>query len=91
MSDKREKCNPSGELYCTAMDRSLAPTEAHVKGLSVLSTWNLSGKPTRSWTFVVYRTSPRDRGVALNLCPWCGVSLRPDASPSPPEGGGRDV
>lgn len=71
------KCLAQKRIFCTAMDRSINEDESTAKGLSTLQLYNMNTmKP--SGVLVVYKTSARDRGVALNMCPWCGELVRPD-------------
>ena len=36
----------------------------------------------------IYRRTVKDKGIVLNLCPWCGAKLFPRPSPRE-KGGGR--
>jgi len=46
------------------------------KGLGILTFRNLETlKITRY--IPIYKTSSKDKGVALNYCPWCGGSFHP--------------
>ncbi len=67
------KCD--AKKFCPVMERSLA-SEGQ-KGLTAMDLFNMRTMK-RTATLVVYKRTPGDKGVCLNLCPWCGESLRPD-------------
>jgi len=59
----------SQTTLCKAMEMKCADNE-HGKGLSVLHTMNL-GTGEERMLGVVYKTSANDKGLLLNVCPWC--------------------
>lgn len=75
MSDEATNgCSIQEYRWCPGMERCLQ-SEPNVKGLSLLTTFNLrTGTIMRSG--VVYKTTARDPGVVLNTCPWCQADLR---------------
>lgn len=58
----------SEEKLCKHMESRVGDRGA--KGLSVASTLNLETGKVRMLG-VVYKTSAKDSGVLLNVCPWC--------------------
>lgn len=78
---KAKKCG--ARVSCVAMTRALAGSSYGAgrggKGLSVCTIYNFKKAPFKPvFDLIVYKTSASDKGVCLNLCPWCGESLRPD-------------
>lgn len=73
-------CKTEGEAVvalCPRMEERLNDSP-HQKGLCrlVLTVFH----EDRHWLAgVFYRKTPRDNGVLLNHCPWCGQSLIPPA------------
>lgn len=66
---RRLKCTRNG--WCLAMEENLNPeVNARAKGLSVVEVLNWSTSQYRT-VGVCYKTKPSDRGVMLNVCPWC--------------------
>ena len=75
------KCHLRLLSWCAGMKLALSnvPINHEGKGLALSYGW-LSGceeecaKPLG----VIYHGKARDTGLVLNLCPWCGASLRID-------------
>lgn len=61
--------------FCTGMDRCLEPqANTKSKGLVQLNLYNFKTGKERCLG-VVYQKSRKDRGLMLNLCPWCGENI----------------
>jgi len=65
---------------CIGMRAALAcvPDNHDGKGLSFTRGWldGDSGRPR--YLGVIYKRTARDAGTVLNICPWCGASVRFD-------------
>lgn len=59
---------------CWALNEKVAQTpNERVKGLVI---FELTKMGEFNYTAgIIYRTSPKDKGVLLNFCPWCGKSI----------------
>lgn len=69
----KPKC--SKKEWCLSMERALEPlANSHKKGFSTLVITHLPTGKTRV-AGVVYKKAPNDRGIMLNLCPWCGEKI----------------
>ncbi len=74
----KEKCelNKDGFYdWCNGMNKKLHPeANAKVKGLIQVNLFNFTtGK--ESCLGVVYKSDIHDKGLILNLCPWCGEGI----------------
>ena len=61
-------------VYCTAMAQMLREQKEDGKGLSEMSAWE--GEEGVTLIGLIYREKYKAQGIMLNLCPWCGESLR---------------
>lgn len=66
------KC--TSKAFCSTMESKLQLDNSQAKGLSALVLFNMKTRTTRT-AGVVYKTSARDRGVVLNVCPWCAAPI----------------
>lgn len=62
-----QRCSES--TLCEAMERATFGNQG-CKGLSVANTLNLQSGNFRMLG-VVYKSSAKDKGLLLNVCPWC--------------------
>jgi hypothetical protein len=74
----------SAASWCTGMGIALAevPDNGESKGLSVSRGW-LGSETAPRLIGVTYRRRPRDQGLILNFCPWCGARIRFDEAGRP--------
>jgi len=73
--------DPSETTLCKRMEESVEGPNPRGKGLKEYILTNVkTGK--RRWACIAYHTSAKDRGVAMNFCPWCGESLLPPSNSS---------
>ena len=72
MSDEVLTCGP--DAFCPAMDSKVNEANARQKGLSAVVVFNLATRTERC-IGVAYKTHANDRGLMLNVCPWCAASL----------------
>lgn len=73
----REGCNLTRERaeWCKVMGTALdIQPNARRRGLAALQLASLDNGGLRT-AGVVWKASSTDRGVVLNVCPWCGASL----------------
>lgn len=67
--------------WCVGMASAMAgvPENHEGKGLSPSRGWftNDTRGALRRW--VTYHARPRDRGLIVNYCPWCGADIRFDS------------
>jgi len=76
-----EKCKQVTKtyaVYCTAMKQALSAQNPHGKGLSEFVVWEEldTPKPSTKLIGLLYRETSKAPGIMLNLCPWCGESLK---------------
>lgn len=78
VDEKISKRKCTKKRWCDLMERQVQPSSsAKVKGLSVFCTDKIDSKGvihTRLWG-VVSRNSKKDRGLLLNVCPWCRAPI----------------
>lgn len=68
-----------GEAWCEGMTENLDEmANAHKRGLTTIVLMNLSTGNERL-AGVAYRKGPKDKGLMLNYCPWCGEPIEEDA------------
>jgi hypothetical protein len=73
MADKILKCSKDG--WCEAMASRIEPEDnARRKGLSPVVVTNFRTFETRV-VGIAFKSSPADRGLLLNVCPWCKQSI----------------
>lgn len=74
MAEEYKKCDGRGSV-CPTLRRRLG--DGYVKGFNALSIINL---PTGEelTPVLAYKTSPSDKGICLNFCPFCGSELNLD-------------
>ena len=70
--NKPLKC--SKESFCYAMD-SVAENNIRAKGLI---RFEVISRKTGQYRVlgVLYKTGARDKGLMLNVCPWCGCNIQ---------------
>lgn len=66
-----QKCDGRA-VICSTLDRRLG--NSYSKGLVLQPVINLKTGADCD-PILLYKTSTRDRGLILNLCPWCGQKL----------------
>lgn len=75
MSEITVRCNLATQKFCTAMDKYLDYNpNARKKGLVLIQVTSLKTGKERVLG-VAFKGDPRDNGVLLNMCPWCGEGL----------------
>lgn len=78
MSEKEyHKCNREQGLCPSLRDRtkSLGDRGAGFFALQVLDLSQMVGQASITLKGVIYKTDAKDRGLALNLCPFCGERI----------------
>ena len=68
-------CDLKRRKWCPGM-AGVIQHESSRKGIVALMTFNLTAGYTGE--LIVYKKSATDRGLILNLCPWCGANLEKD-------------
>lgn len=58
--------------WCSPMGERISDTKT---GFNTVTTINLRSGKTRL-IGIVYRRNAKDRGLMLNVCPWCGSDLQ---------------
>ena len=80
--DAVSKCvvsdDPKEVVLCERLNDYVEAPNPKGKGLKEYILTNFKTGEKR-WACIAYHSSAKDRGVALNFCPWCGESLRPPA------------
>lgn len=80
---KRTRCAGPDGPYCGLLDQRLeAFANASRKGLVLVqfSRFTDDGVTTRN-VGIAHKEGPRDGGLMLNFCPWCGADIRPKEAP----------
>lgn len=89
MGAVKAKCVGDG-VWCSQMDAVLAPeANQRVKGVVQI---NITSMQTGNQRIagIAYRTKASDRGVFLNVCPWCGEPIGPTPASRASGAGGGD-
>ena len=73
---ERAKCEGREGPYCSLLSERLHEPNARKAGLSVLRVTSTRTGKSRN-IGVCFRTKASDRGMMLNLCPWCGADIKP--------------
>jgi hypothetical protein len=69
--------------WCDGMAMALrgVPENSEARGMSISRGW-IGDEERARLIGVTYHVRARDQGLILNFCPWCGVRIRFDETPS---------
>lgn len=67
------KC--SSKAFCETLKSKIQPGPTSAKGIVGVQLINMQTLE-RTRYLVAYQSGPKDRGLVLNYCPWCGGSLK---------------